>query len=121
MGHIIYFCLEIFNQCIEHVHNNGIKEIYLDTNGTQLCFIDNKFDAYMYNPVQEIVLQIPDCLDCIQGVIWDQNILERNIFAVYNKNVISTYIFVKYFIEGKTKLENPYNTIKAIILFILWK
>ncbi|XP_076236024.1 intraflagellar transport protein Oseg6 isoform X2 [Calliopsis andreniformis] len=100
MGHIIYFCLEVFNQCSEHVHNNGIKEIYLDANGTQLCFIDNKSDAYVYNPVQEIVLQIPDCPDCIEGILWDQNILERNTFAIYNKNIVITYTFVKYFIEG---------------------
>ncbi|XP_076760750.1 intraflagellar transport protein Oseg6 [Xylocopa sonorina] len=100
MGHIIYFCLEVFNQSTEYIHNNGIKEIYLDANGTQLCFIDSKCDAYMYNPVQETVLQVPDCPDCIQGILWDQNILERNIFAIYNKNIIVTYIFVKYFIEG---------------------
>lgn len=119
MGHIIYFCLEIFNQSTEHIHNNGIKEIYLDTNGTQLCFLDNKFDVYIYNPVQETVLQILDCLDCIQGLIWDQNILERNIFAIYNKTVVTTYIFVKYFIEGKLKFENHiiytiYNKYKYI-------
>ncbi|XP_053973375.1 WD repeat-containing protein 19 [Hylaeus volcanicus] len=100
MGHIIYFCLEVFNQCTEYIHNTGIKEIYLDANGTQLCFIDNKSDAYVYSPMQEIVLQIPDCPDYIQGIIWDQNILERNIFAVYNKSIIVTYIFVKYFIKG---------------------
>lgn len=114
MGHIIFFSLEVFNQCTEHIHSNGIKEIYLDTNGTQLCFIDNKFDAYMYNPVQETVLQIPDCLGCIEGVIWDQNILERNIFTVYNKTLITTYIFVKYFIEGKLKFENYTIYIKQI-------
>ncbi|CAK9825837.1 WD repeat-containing protein 19 [Anthophora retusa] len=100
MGHIIYFCLEVFNQSTEHVHDNGIKDVYLDANGTQLCFIDNKFDAYIYNPMYETVVQIPDCPDCMEGVIWDQNILERNIFAVYNKTIITTYIFVKYFIEG---------------------
>nr|XP_012136574.1 PREDICTED: WD repeat-containing protein 19 isoform X4 [Megachile rotundata] len=100
MGHIIFFCLEVFNQCMEYVHNNSIKEIYLDANGTQLCFIDNKLDVYVYNPMQETILQIPDCPDCIQGIIWDQNILERNIFAAYNKNIVSMYIFVKYFIEG---------------------
>ncbi|XP_076676074.1 intraflagellar transport protein Oseg6 isoform X2 [Andrena cerasifolii] len=100
MGHIFYFCLEVFNQCTEHVHDNGIKEIYLDANGTQLCFIDNKSDAYVYNPVQETVLPIPDCPDCIEGVIWDENILERNIFALYNKSIIIAYIVVKYFIEG---------------------
>ncbi|XP_076276053.1 intraflagellar transport protein Oseg6 [Lasioglossum baleicum] len=109
MGHIIYFCLEFFNQCTEHTHNNGIKEIYLDANGTQMCFIDNKSDAYLYNPMQESVLQILDCPDFIQGIIWDQNILERNIFAVYNKSILITYIFVKYFIEG-TKIEKISTT-----------
>lgn len=101
MGHIIYFCLEAFNQCSEYMHNNGIKEIYLDANGTQLCFVDNKSDVYMYNPAQEIVLQIPDCPDCVEGILWDQNILERNVFAIYNKNSVITYTFVKYFIEGE--------------------
>lgn len=104
MGHIIFFCLEAFNQCLEYVHNNSITEIYLDANGTQLCFIDSKLDAYLYNPMQETILQIPDCPDCIQGIIWDQNILERNIFAAYNKSSITMYIFVKYFIEGKLNI-----------------
>lgn len=101
MGHIIYFCLDAFNQCMEHIHDNGIKEIYLDANGTQLCFVDSKSDVYMYDPAQETILQIPDCPECIQGVIWDQNILERHIFAVYNKRIVITYIFVRYFIEGE--------------------
>lgn len=119
MGHIIYFCLEAFNQCSEYMHNNGIKEIYLDANGTQLCFVDNKSDVYMYNPAQEIVLQIPDCPDCVEGILWDQNILERNVFAIYNKNSVITYTFVKYFIEG-TKIINinttklPFDTLPLL-------
>ncbi|KAG7198199.1 hypothetical protein KM043_005609 [Ampulex compressa] len=100
MGHIVYFCLEVFNQCMEFTHNNGIKEIYLDANGTQMCFIDNEVVVYVYDPVHETVLQVPECPDGIAGIIWDQNLLERHIFAVYNKTVIVTYIFVKYFIEG---------------------
>lgn len=51
MGHIVYFYLETFNQCTEFIHNNGIKELYLDANGTQLCFIDNKSDAYVFDPI----------------------------------------------------------------------
>lgn len=100
MGHVIYFCLAVFNQSVEFTHSTGIKELYFDANGTQLCFLDSKLDAYIYDPIQETVLQVPDCPDSIQGIIWDQNILERSIFAVYNKTSIITYIFVKYFVEG---------------------
>ena len=101
MGHIIYFCLETFHQCTEFIHNNGIKKLYLDANGVQLCFIDNKLDVYVFDPINEAAIAVPDCPDNIDDILWDQNIFERTIFAVYNKSIIVTYIFVKYFIEGK--------------------
>ncbi|XP_014487118.1 PREDICTED: WD repeat-containing protein 19 isoform X1 [Dinoponera quadriceps] len=100
MGHIVYFYLETFNQCTEFIHDNGIKELYLDTNGTQLCFVDNKSDVYVFDPINEAAITVPDCPDNIDGILWDQNIFERAIFAVYNKSNIVTYIFVKYFVEG---------------------
>jgi len=101
MSHITYFCLETFHQCTEFVHNNGIKELYLDANGIHLCFVDNKSDIYVFDPINEMVIAVPDCPDNIEGILWDQNIFERGIFIVYNKSIIVTYIFVKYFVEGK--------------------
>ncbi|KAL2734556.1 WD repeat-containing protein 19-like [Vespula maculifrons] len=101
MGHIIYFYLEAFNKSTEFTHNNGIKNIYLDANGTQLCFIDSKSDVYLYDPINENIIQVPECPEAIEGIIWDQNIFERSIFAIYNKNIIVTYIFIKYFVEGQ--------------------
>ncbi|XP_066602951.1 WD repeat-containing protein 19 [Prorops nasuta] len=101
MGRIVYFHLEQFNQSTEFTHNNGIKNIYLDANGTQLCFTDNKADTFIYDPIDESVVQVPvDCPDSTDGIIWDQNILERNVFAIFNKSVIRAYIYVKYFVEG---------------------
>lgn len=101
MGHIVYFYLETFNQCTEFIHNNGIKELYLDANGTQLCFVDNKSDAYVFDPINEVAIAVPDCPDNIDSILWDQNIFERAIFAIHNKSIIVTYIFVKYCVEGK--------------------
>lgn len=100
MGRIVHFYLEVFNHSTELSHNTGIKEIYLDTHGTLLAFIDDKHDVFVYDPINEIVVQVPDCLDTIEGIIWDQNINERCTFAIYNKLIIVTYIFVKYHIEG---------------------
>lgn len=101
MGNIVYFYMETFDQCTEFTHNNGIKELYLDANGTLLCFIDSKSDIYVFDPINETAIVVPDCPDNINGILWDQNIFERGIFAVYNKSVIVTYIFVKYFVKGE--------------------
>ncbi|XP_025602592.2 WD repeat-containing protein 19 isoform X2 [Athalia rosae] len=100
MGHILYFNLEAFEQSTELTHSNGIKRIYLDANGTQLCFIDDKSDTYIFDPINENTIQIVDCPNSIEGVIWDQNIFDRGVFAVYNQNVIVTFVYVKYCIEG---------------------
>ncbi|KAF7379168.1 hypothetical protein HZH68_017013 [Vespula germanica] len=67
MGHIIYFYLEAFNKSTEFTHNNGIKNIYLDANGTQLCFIDSKSDVYLYDPINENIIQVPECPETIEG------------------------------------------------------
>lgn len=100
LGKIIHFYLQVFNTSTEYSHNNGISQLYLDVNGTQLCFIDEKKDAYIYDPINENIVQVPDCPDSIQGVIWNQNIFEKSIFAIYNKSIIVTYVYSKYHIDG---------------------
>lgn len=111
MGHIVYFYLETFDQCTEFTHSNGIKELYLDANGTQLCFVDNKSDVYIFDPINDAAVPVPDCPDNIDGILWDQNIFERAVFAVYNKSSIVTYIFVKYFVEG----EYPSKSVALVV------
>lgn len=101
MGRIVYFYLEVFNHSTEYSHSNGIKQIYLDSNGTQMCFIDDKHDVYVYDPINESVIPVPDCPDSVEGIVWDQNIFERFVFIVYNKTTIITYVFVKYHVDGE--------------------
>ncbi|KAK0167381.1 hypothetical protein PV327_004788 [Microctonus hyperodae] len=120
MGRIVHFYLQVFNHSTEYSHNNGIKEIYLDTNGTLMCFIDSKNDVFIYDPINENVIQVPDYLDVVDGIIWDQSIYEKSLFGIYNKSVIVAYIFIKYHIEGSkivkvgtTKL--PSETIPALL------
>lgn len=120
MGRIVYFYLDVFNNSSEYSHNSGIKNIYMDVNGTNICFIDDKNDIYLYNPVDEKIITVQDCPDSAEGIIWDQNIYESSIFAVYNKYIITTYIFVKYSIEGSkvvkiTTTKLPSETIPLLM------
>ncbi|XP_011499935.1 PREDICTED: WD repeat-containing protein 19 [Ceratosolen solmsi marchali] len=120
IGNIVFFYLEEFKQASKYTHKNGIKQVYFDANGSQLCFIDNKLDIYVYDPINDIILQASNCPDSVEGVVWDQNLTERTIFAVYNNTVIATYIFMRYHIEGsriikisETKL--PSNSIPVLM------
>lgn len=115
MGHIVYFYLETFNQSTEYAHSNGITELYPDVNGTQLCFVDSKSDTYVFDPINETAIAVPDCPDNIVGILWDQNIFERAIFAIYNKSIIVTYIFVKYFVEGMSLPCYSYSILCSIM------
>ena len=115
MGNIIYFYLEEFKQAIKYSHSNGVKQVFLDANGSMLCFVDNKLEVYIYDPLNETVFQAPDCPDSIEGVIWDQNLMERTVFSVYNNSVMTTYIFVRYHIEGKKLLfEIKFKSAKSL-------
>ncbi|XP_058805723.1 WD repeat-containing protein 19 [Phymastichus coffea] len=120
MGNLVYFYLEEFKQAVRYSHTCGIKQVYLDANGSEACFIDNKRDIFVYDPLNETVFQAPDSPDSAEGVVWDQNLLERNIFAAYNSNIITTYAFIRYHIDGTkiirisdTKL--PSDTVPALM------
>ncbi|KAJ8679660.1 hypothetical protein QAD02_015447 [Eretmocerus hayati] len=120
MGNIIYFYLEEFKQAMKYSHNSGIKQLYLDTNGSLLCFIDSKLDIYIYDPINECTFQAPDPPDSVEEIIWDQNLADRTVFIAFNANMITTYIFLRYHVQGSkvlkisdTKL--PPDTVPALM------
>lgn len=45
-------------------------------------------------------MQIPDVPNKINGVIWDSNISDRNVFIVFDDNDIHTYLYMKLHIDG---------------------
>lgn len=44
--------MEDWQNATEYHHSRGIRSIYPEPNGTQLIFIDEKTDAFIYNPVR---------------------------------------------------------------------
>ncbi|KAF7987479.1 hypothetical protein HCN44_003241 [Aphidius gifuensis] len=99
-GKIKYFYIDTFNYSNEYLHKIGIKYIYQDINGTYICFIDDNNDVYLYDPINDMTIMINDCPNDIQGIIWNQNIYDKTLFCIYNKQAIVTYNFIKYHIDG---------------------
>ncbi|CAG9766952.1 unnamed protein product [Ceutorhynchus assimilis] len=104
-GQIIYFHIEEWAKAIEYNHNVGISKVFLDPAGTRLVFIDVKGLGYVYNAPINQLIPIPNVPNKILGVTWDSNILDRNVFIVYDDSNIHTYLYVKLHLDGTRVLE----------------
>ncbi|CAH0560259.1 unnamed protein product [Brassicogethes aeneus] len=100
MGQITYFHIEDWAVAGEFSHEVGITDLYVDPAGARLVFLDIRGKGYVYNAFTNKSLEIPDLPSKINGVTWDSNISDRNIFIVYDENEIFTYIYVKFSIDG---------------------
>ncbi|KAF7280794.1 hypothetical protein GWI33_005520 [Rhynchophorus ferrugineus] len=100
MGHIVYFHIEDWAKASEYKHVIGIRNLYLDPAGSRLVFVDVKGHGYIYNTVTSELIMIPNMPNKLNGVTWDSNISDRNIFVVYDDHEIHTYLYIRLFIEG---------------------
>ncbi|RZB40660.1 WD repeat-containing protein 19 [Asbolus verrucosus] len=102
MGNIVYFHVEEWALASEYAHTVGITDIFTDPAGTRLVFVDIKGEGYVYNAVINEVVSIPNLPNKVVGVTWDSNINDRNIFIVYDRHDIFTYVYVKCSIYGSS-------------------
>ena len=49
----------------------GVVKVYPDARGTRLVFCDEKSDAFLYNPVTDVSIDIPNYSPSVAGVLWD--------------------------------------------------
>ena len=49
----------------------GVVKVYPDPRGTRLVFCDEKSDAFLYNPVSDVTIDIPNYPPSVAGVLWD--------------------------------------------------
>ncbi|WAQ97925.1 WDR19-like protein [Mya arenaria] len=70
-GGLFYFYIEDWQYVNEFRHVVGIKKLFPDVSGTRLVFMDDKKDGYVYNPVNDQLVEIPDFSPYIRGVRCD--------------------------------------------------
>lgn len=49
----------------------GISQIYPDSTGNKVVIIDEKCDAFLYNPISDYLLQLPDVSPSVTSIVWD--------------------------------------------------
>lgn len=83
-----------------HISLSGIKQIAPDNNGTRLLFLDDKGDGYIYNPVNDALLEIPFLPVSVKGFVWESGPSDQPLFAVYDDENIHVYLYSPNHIRG---------------------
>ena len=55
----------------------GISKLYSDPSCTRLVFVDEKSDAFLYNPINDMIIQLPEYPVSAIGLLWDQWPLDK--------------------------------------------
>lgn len=55
----------------KYKHDMGVKKIYPENYGMSLVFIDEKSEAFIYNPVNSSVVKVANFPTTINGIVWE--------------------------------------------------
>jgi len=67
--------------------------------------VDNTGNGYMFNPVDESVLLIPNFQSGTYNVLWDLE--DQNLFVTVDKEKMHTYLYVSLSLDGAQIIHLP--------------
>lgn len=98
-GLIQYFFMEDWKFVNEYKHMCGIIRVYPHPLG-HLIFIDDKYDGFIYNPVNDQVVAVSGFDANICGILWETHPNDQGVFCAYDEEYISVYIYSKHTLNG---------------------
>ncbi|XP_033151468.1 WD repeat-containing protein 19 isoform X1 [Drosophila mauritiana] len=98
IGHLVFYSLEKWDSCTIYRHSMGIRQLFMDIEGTKVIFIDDHSQGYVFLPVVEEALLIPDIPKQCLGCLWD--LTQPNIFISYDARIVNTHVFVRHSVQG---------------------
>ncbi|KZS07049.1 Outer segment 6 [Daphnia magna] len=93
VGDLVYFSLSERKPVSEYRHAVGWKKIYHDTSGTLLAAVDIKNHGYLYSPVKEILLRIPDFPVHHRGLLWESASQINHVFVAWSDEKLDVYVY----------------------------
>ncbi|XP_016930699.3 WD repeat-containing protein 19 isoform X1 [Drosophila suzukii] len=103
IGHLVFYSLEKWDSCTIYRHSMGIRQLFMDIEGTKVIFIDDHSQGYLFLPVVEEALLIPDMPKQCLGCLWD--LTQPNIFISYDARIVNTHAFVRHSVQGTHTLK----------------
>ncbi|XP_014256519.1 WD repeat-containing protein 19 [Cimex lectularius] len=100
LGDIRLFGLDDWKLIREYKHSISIKGLYSDLVATRVIIIDNKMEGYLYSPVHNEMVLIPEFPTTTTGALWDQCPADRNVFIAFDSTTVYTFVHIRDSIDG---------------------
>ncbi|TNN10005.1 WD repeat-containing protein [Schistosoma japonicum] len=90
-GELFHFYISDWNYANEYHHNCAILHIFPNATGTRVAFIDEKALAFIYNPANDQLIEIPEFCPSINNILWDLEDIENPLLIAYDNLQINVY------------------------------
>lgn len=119
-GHICHFSIEEWQFVTRYKHDIGVKKLFPENFGMSLVFIDDKSEAFVYNPMNSTIVKISEFPTTISGVVWEMYEPEKFVFIGYDGENIYTFVYSKYTVNGSVcqkagSMRQPYSSLPLIL------
>lgn len=105
MGKLRYYLIEDNTMVSEHRSQNPIVKVFPNRKGTKCVCIDNTGGGYLFCPVDDSMLFIPNFSAGTDKVLWDLE--DANIFVTVDKEKMQSYMYIGLSMEGSQIVHLP--------------
>ena len=61
----------------------GITQLYADTTGTKLVLIDDKCDVFLFNSVNDVLIELPIESPSVVSIVWESFIADKVLLTPF--------------------------------------
>lgn len=97
-GRLQFYLMEDNSIVAEFRSQNPIIKVFPNPHGTKCVCVDSTGNGFMYNPVLDQAIMIPNFQGGTNNVLWD--IDNPNLFVTVDGEKMCSYIYVPLSLEG---------------------
>ena len=104
-GMVKYYLIEDNAIVCEHKSENAIVKVFPNQSGTRCICVDKTGNGYLFNPVDDSCLFVPNFSPSTKSVLWD--IDDYNLFVTVDNEKMQTYLYCGMSLEGQQIIHLP--------------
>ena len=104
-GKLKYYLINDNATILEHRSDNPIVNVFPNQSGTKCICMDNTGNGYLFNPVDDSMIFVPNFSGTTHTVLWD--IDEPNLLVAVDNEKMQTYLFNQLSLDGAQIIHLP--------------
>lgn len=104
-GKLKYYLIDDNATICEHKSQNPIVKVFPNHSGTKCICMDNTGNGYLYNPIDDSSIFVPNFSSKTNNVLWD--IEDQSLFVTVDSEKMQCYLFTGTSLEGSQIIHLP--------------